>query len=174
MSVSRYKLYISVCINSLINTDTYIRDPIKVGVNVTSSRKKKSLRNVRVSMQSEQVLPGSSYNAYRFELRGRNCVSIIIPPKSRLAEIIDFATQVWAIARVSTLSPKIHFIFICFIRTRFRIDFSHAHCWNISVNLIRLGAVAPKISGLTPFWDFSSRKGHFLLRPTVTSKYLVS
>jgi hypothetical protein len=29
--------------------------------------------------------------------------------KSRLAEIIDFATQVWAIAGVSALSPKIHF-----------------------------------------------------------------
>jgi hypothetical protein len=31
--------------------------------------------------------------------------------KFRIAEIIDFATQVWAIARVSALSPKIHFIF---------------------------------------------------------------
>jgi hypothetical protein len=62
-------------------------------------------------MRSGPVRPGSSYIVYKFELRDRICVSIIIPQKSRLAEIIDFATQVWVIARVSALSPKIPFIF---------------------------------------------------------------
>jgi hypothetical protein len=42
------------------------------------------------------------------------------------------------------------------------VDFS-------SVQLIRLGAVAPKISGLTSSRDFSSRKDHDLL--LLTSKY---
>ncbi len=77
---------------------------------MTDSRKKESFRNVRVSTRSEPVWPGSSYNVYQFELRDRICISIIIPPKFRLAEIIDLATQVWAIAGVSALSPKIHFI----------------------------------------------------------------
>jgi hypothetical protein len=89
------------------------RDLIEVGVNVTASRKKESLRNIRVSMRSGPVRPrpGSSYIVYQFELRDRSCVSIKIPSNSRLAEIIYFATQEWAIARVSALSPKIHFIF---------------------------------------------------------------
>jgi len=62
--------------------------------------------------------------------------------------------------------------FICFIRIRIRIDRPHAYRSNFSVNLIRLGAVAPKISGLTSSRDFSSRKGHDLLLPT--SKHLPS
>jgi hypothetical protein len=86
----------------------------RVGVNVTASWKKESLRNVRVSTRCGPVRPSSSYNVYQFELRDRCCVSLIILPKSRLAEIIDFGTQVWAIARVSALSPKIHFIFHLF------------------------------------------------------------
>ena len=49
--------------------------------------------------------------------------------KSRLAKIIDFVTQVWSIAGVSALSPKIRFIFICFIRIRIRIDRPHSYRW---------------------------------------------
>jgi hypothetical protein len=82
--------------------------------NRDSPHEKQSLRNVRVSTRSGPVRPGSSYNVYQFELLDHICFSIIIPPKSRLAEIIYFATQVWAIARVSALSPKIHFIFHLF------------------------------------------------------------
>ncbi len=80
-----------------------LRDLIKVVVNVTASRKIESLKNVRVSMRSGPVRPGSSYKVYLFELRDRICVSMIIPPKSQLAEIIEFATQVWAISRASAL-----------------------------------------------------------------------
>jgi hypothetical protein len=93
------------------------RDLIEVGVNVTASREKEIFRNVRVRTRSGPALPGSSYKVYRFELRDRIYVSIIIPPKSRLAEIINFATQVWTIARVSALSPEIHFIFHLFHQT---------------------------------------------------------
>jgi hypothetical protein len=102
-----------ICISRLCD-----RGLIEVGVNVTASRKKKSFRNVRVSMHSGPVRPGSSYNVYQFELDDRICVSIIIQPKFCLAEIIDFATQVWAIARVSAISPKFTSFFICFIRVR--------------------------------------------------------
>jgi len=70
------------------------RGLIQVGVNAAGSSKKETLRNVRVSTRSGPVRPGSSYNAYQFELRDRCCVSLIIPPKSRLAEINDFGTQV--------------------------------------------------------------------------------
>ena len=70
------------------------RGLIQGGVNVACSRKKKALRNVRVSKRSGPVRPGSSYNVYQFELHDRCCVSFIIPPKSRLAEILDFGTQV--------------------------------------------------------------------------------
>jgi hypothetical protein len=80
--------------NDLIFNGVFVRDLIEVGVNVTASRKKESLRSVRVSKRSGPVRPGSSYNVYRFELRDRCCVSLIIPPKSRLAEIRDFGTQV--------------------------------------------------------------------------------
>ncbi len=79
-----------------------------------SLQEKKIFRNVWVSTRSGPIRPGSSYKVYQLELRDRICVSIIIPPKSRLAEFIDFATQVWAIARVSALSPKIIFIFHLF------------------------------------------------------------
>ena len=71
-----------------------IRGLIQVGVNAAGSSKKETLRNVRVSTRSGPVRPGSSYNVYQFELRDRCCVSLIIPPKSRLAEINDFGTQV--------------------------------------------------------------------------------
>ena len=76
------------------NSGAESRDLIEVGVNVTASSKKESLRNVRVSKRSGPVRPGSSYDVYQFELRDRFCVSLIIPPKSRLAESNDFGTQV--------------------------------------------------------------------------------
>ena len=72
----------------------HARGLIQVGVNAAGSSKKETLRNVRVSTRSGPVRPGSSYNVYQFELRDRCCVSLIIPPKSRLAEINDFGTQV--------------------------------------------------------------------------------
>ncbi len=59
--------------------------------------------------------------------------------------------------------------FICFIRIRTRIDRPHSYHWKFSVKLIRLDAVAPKISGLTSQRDFSSRKDRNLLLST--SKY---
>ena len=58
-----------------IDTNKYYRGLIQGGVNVACSRKKKALRNVRVSKRSGPVRPGSSYNVYQFELRDRCCVS---------------------------------------------------------------------------------------------------
>ncbi len=105
------------------------RDLIEMGVNATASRKKKFLRNVRIGTRSRPVRPCSSYKVFQFELRDSICVWIITPQKSGLAEIIDFATQVWAIARVSALSLKIHFIFHLF----------HLHSgWNIQPTFLQL------------------------------------
>ncbi len=70
-----------------------------------------------------------------------------------MEEIFDFATQVWAIAGVFALSPKNHFISICFIRIRIRFD-RHILTVEFLVKLIRLGAVDPKISGLNSSQDF--------------------
>ena len=120
------------------------RGLIQGGVNVACSRKKKALRNVRVSKRSWPVRPGSSYNVYQFELRDRCCVSLIIhlyhqSPVSQNSTIL--ARRCEPLPEFPHFRRKFTSVFICFIRIRIRIDRPHAYRSNFSVNLIRLGAL---------------------------------
>jgi hypothetical protein len=80
------------------------RVPIQVGVNVTAPRKK---RNIRVAGLFGQAVPADPFTEYNFAQGDCTCVSIIIPIKSRRADIINFATQMWAFTVASVVPPEI-------------------------------------------------------------------